>query len=238
MYFSPDRWEREVSPVFARLDTRVSDLLNAPIWTHAGSSHEINRDRWLQHGKDAAALAALYYLRYPAELPKGVPFEDVLFGFMIHDIGKPEVSGDAGIWHRRRADLTSEELSALQNHVATARDLLKRYEEVSGESLPAVTKEIIEQHHEKLDGSGNPWHLTGAEIAPASRLAVVVDQIISRCEPRAYHDRNYTLNEAFADVAKDAGRMYDGRVIGNLRHVFADNDHLLVPTLAWLGAWQ
>lgn len=238
MMFSVDQWDQVIAPLMTRIDERVQALLHAPIWAHDGISHEINRDRWLQHGKDEAAIAALYYLQYPEDLPKDTTLEDVLYGFVIHDIGKPEVSADPTIWHRKRSDLTVSELAALQNHVTAGVALLKRYEYISGQVLPRVAYDIVTTHHEKLDGSGNPYHISEDRISPPARLASVIDQVVSRSEPRAYHDRTYTIKEAMEEVAEGSGVQYDSAVVAKVKNIFVANMHLEIPTLTWLGSWR
>ncbi len=236
--FSPDHWDRTIAPMMARIDTRVGNLLRAPIWSHDGGLQDNSRERWFQHGKDEAAISALYYIHYPNDLPKDVKLEDILFGYAVHDIGKSEVSPDPTIWHRKRTDLTAPELAALQNHVTTAVTLLKRYEYISGETLPNVMYEIVTRHHEKLDGTGNPNHLIGDMLSPVVRLAAVIDQVVSRCEPRSYHDRSFTLKEAMEEVAKGSGTAYDPEVITKVRNLFMNDVHLQIPTLTWLGSWK
>jgi response regulator RpfG family c-di-GMP phosphodiesterase len=227
-----------IAPVLQHADDRIAKLLQAPIWRHKDNAHGMVRDRWLQHGRDEAAIASLYFLRYPGELPTDAVLDDVVLGLMIHDIGKPEVSDDPSIWRRRREELSPAELSALQSHVDTAKALLVRYEDVTGEALSPTVWDIVLQHHEKLDGSGNPNHLSGNAISKAGRLAGVIDQIVSRCEPRAYHDRVYTLREAFEETEQGADTLYDGQILRNLRKTFENNDHMEVPRLTWLGAWN
>lgn len=230
--------ERVIHPIMARVDGRVTALLNAPIWTHEGESHDMNRERWLQHGKDVAYVAALYFIDHPEALPKDASLELVLFGFVIHDIGKAEVSADPYVWHRKRSDLSLSELSALQSHVATGMELIDRYEYIhGGQALPQIVKDIVVKHHEKMDGSGNPRGLTATDLSPAVRLATIIDQVISRCEPRAYHDRTYTLREAFEEVSEGKGVAYDASILENLRAIFESGAHLEIPSLGWLGSF-
>lgn len=44
------------------------------------------------------------------------------------------------------------------------------------DDLPEVVKDIVSQHHERIDGSGYPKGLSGQDIEPLAQLAAVVDE--------------------------------------------------------------
>lgn len=51
---------------------------------------------------------------------------------------------------------------------------------------PWPIEEMIYQHHERLDGSGYPRHLTGDEILLEARVIAVADTFEAICHDRPY----------------------------------------------------
>ena len=85
---------------------------------------------------------------------------------LLHDIGK------LGISNRildKNGPLTAEERSEIERHPIYSREILDRVHVFSEFAAPAVL------HHEKLDGSGYPWHIRGEELETAARILTVVD---------------------------------------------------------------
>jgi DNA-binding CsgD family transcriptional regulator len=67
---------------------------------------------------------------------------------------------------------------------------------------------VAGQHHERLDGSGYPRGLTGADITPAGRLLAAADSYHARLEPRPHRpaqSAEQAANELRDDVR--AGRI-------------------------------
>lgn len=199
--------------------------------------------RWLRHGAMEAKLAELYLHVYPGELPENTRLQDVRLGFALHDIGKiPSrhslIAPD--IWGLSRKLLTSEEHEFMCHHVTEGLTRLDEYETryMQGSFFPPAVREILRYHHEKLDGSGRPFRIAGSDIPYLGRLAAVIDQTISRCEPRTYHSRRFSFKDAFYEVKCGMGIKYDTDIILLLEKIFEGDAHLEVPALCWLGKWD
>ena len=93
----------------------------------------------------------------------------------MHDIGKIEVSG--GIRHKKAA-LTQSEQEILKRHTLYGRKLIERVKAMNGQVL-----DIIEQHHEYLDGSGYPRGLKGDQISTLVRIVVITNLYDNLCNP-------------------------------------------------------
>lgn len=83
---------------------------------------------------------------------------------------------DVGMWTlpaeilEKNAALTDTEHEIVEQHVEQTLDLLS-----PADGWSAVTKTAVYQHHERLDGSGYPRHLTGPQIHAVGRLLAICD---------------------------------------------------------------
>ena len=106
---------------------------------------------------------------------------------LLHDIGKAAVP--VGILDKP-GPLDSGEWHLVQRHPLIAADVLQR-----SPALPAHLVRIAERHHERLDGSGYPQGLSGAQIDEPSLLCAIADVHTALTDRRAYRS---PLDEAAA----------------------------------------
>lgn len=239
---------RELAPIdtreleiFSALDDAKKQalaIMDAPIWKQSGGEHIVHRQSILRHGESEAYIAAMFYLVYPEHFPQTLRLGDLFLGFYIHDIGKTEAVDDPHVWQLRRHEIADEDLNGMQRHVQVGYEILLRYQKLTDIVLPQIVFDILLYHHEKLDGSGKPFGLKGSELPYIVRLAVIVDQIVARCEPRRYHDCIFTIADAFIDVQREAGMKYDAAILDDLQELFISNAHLEYPALQWIGPWR
>lgn len=85
---------------------------------------------------------------------------------LLHDIGKLGVSNRI---LDKDGPLTAEERRLVERHPLFSWEILCRVDAFRDFAEPASL------HHEKLDGSGYPWHRTGAGLEPAARILAVAD---------------------------------------------------------------
>ncbi|MBI3342585.1 HD domain-containing protein [Candidatus Gottesmanbacteria bacterium] len=212
-------------------------VVQSDMWAYDGPEHRANLLRWVRHGGHEARIALLYYTRYPGDLDPTFALQDVLLGLLLHDIGKVEAVDDPTVWERKMHEISPKHQDGIRQHVHVGIALLHRYEARSGRDLPTVVHDIVALHHEKLDGSGKPFGLSAEAIPPVVRLATVIDQILSRVEDRPYHDQSYSLRQAYEEVRAGSPALYDETILGNLKSIFEENQHLRYPDLQWLGVW-
>ena len=77
--------------------------------------------------------------------------------------------------------------------------------------------ETIRQMHERLDGTGYPGGLSGADLSLAGRILGVCDVFCARIEPRAYR-RGIDPQAALA-ILRQNDRRYDAKVVSALAAV-------------------
>jgi HD-GYP domain-containing protein (c-di-GMP phosphodiesterase class II) len=119
----------------------------------------------------------------------------------IHDLGKLAVPAE--ILEKQTA-LTKEEFDVVRTHTYHTDNILK-----SIRSFDTIRKWGA-LHHERLDGSGYPFHLTGKDLPTGSRIVSVADAFVALTENRPY--RNGLDQE---EVLMLLGRMVDNAALDN-----------------------
>lgn len=99
------------------------------------------------------------------------PYEVVL-GALLHDIGY------AGTINKARGKsvdgMTDMEKLLFENHIRFGMDYIKNH--ISSQTV----RDIIAMHHEYLDGSGFPAHLTSEHIPRHACIVMVVNEFINQ----------------------------------------------------------
>jgi HD-GYP domain-containing protein (c-di-GMP phosphodiesterase class II) len=86
---------------------------------------------------------------------------------MLHDLGKSLMPLDV---LNKPGKLTDEEFAIIRTHPARGHALL-----VEGKGASAGALDVCLHHHEKMDGSGYPHRLPGAQISLLARMGAVCD---------------------------------------------------------------
>ncbi len=95
----------------------------------------------------------------------------------LHDLGKLAVPAEI---IDKPARLNAREYHQVQHHAFHTRRLL--------EGMPALGPVIpwASEHHERLDGSGYPFHLAGRQLSLGSQVMAVADVFTALAERRPY----------------------------------------------------
>ncbi|MDF2866424.1 MAG: phosphohydrolase [Clostridia bacterium] len=95
----------------------------------------------------------------------------------IHDLGKLAVSNTI---LEKNGKLTVEEYNIIKSHTFHTYNVLSRIK-----SLKTIS-EYGSYHHEKLDGTGYPFHIKGRSMKLGSRILAVADIFTAIAEDRPY----------------------------------------------------
>jgi putative nucleotidyltransferase with HDIG domain len=126
---------------------------------------------------------------------------------LVHDIGKVGMP-DAILG--KHGPPTEEEWVEIRRHPDEGADVL------SGMGLMSLFPSVVEavrSHHERWDGSGYPNALEGARIPELARLVAIADSYDTMVTPR-YAMPAKRGSAARAELAREAGRLYDRRMVG------------------------
>jgi len=125
----------------------------------------------------------------------------------LHDLGKLVVPAEV---LERQGPLTSEEADTMRSHTYHTYSVLDSIGPFD------VIKTWAAYHHERLDGTGYPFHLSGKDLSPGARIMAVADVFTALTEDRAY--RSALSKEEAVSVLERVGRPgLDGDIIALLK---------------------
>lgn len=135
---------------------------------------------------------------------------DLGIGTILHDIGKTKVPIEI---LNKTTMLTDEEFGIMKLHPRCGYDILQKTDYVSERSA-----KIALQHHEKIDGTGYPYGLTGDKISTYAKIACISDVYDALVSDRVYR-RGFPPHEAYEIIMINSGKMLDE----NLVRIFKGN---------------
>jgi HD-GYP domain-containing protein (c-di-GMP phosphodiesterase class II) len=98
-------------------------------------------------------------------------------GLLVHDVGKLAVPPD--ILHKP-GRLTEQEMVVMKTHAHAGVELLRPAD------LSPLAVSVVRDHHERIDGSGYPEGLIGAQVQEFPRIAAVADVYDAVTSERIY----------------------------------------------------
>ena len=99
-------------------------------------------------------------------------------GGLLHDAGKISIPHEV---LNKPGRLTEAEFVVMKSHVTETIKFLN-----INPDIPKPVIIIAAQHHEKLDGTGYPFNLKGAELNDLARMASIVDVFSALTDRRVY----------------------------------------------------
>ena len=95
---------------------------------------------------------------------------------------------------------------------------------------------MVQQHHERLDGSGYPQGFAGEQIIGEARLLAVADGVEAMTSHRPYRPMLGIGGRALAELSEHGGVLYDAEIVDACIELFEDGYTLgefppeIVPT--------
>ena len=121
---------------------------------------------------------------------------------VLHDVGKihmdPMILGKPG-------PLDAEEKDLMQRHPELGFAMTRN-------RLDPRVSEAILYHHERFDGKGYPFGLTGQAIPILSRIVLVADAFDAMTSSRAYQPA-LPIDFAISEILRNAGTQFDPAVV-------------------------
>ncbi len=142
---------------------------------------------------------------------------------LLHDLGKLSVPNTI---LDKSGDLSTDERNHVQQHAVLTRQILARIK-----SFREIA-DIAGAHHEKLDGSGYPDHLTAKDLPIEARILAVADMYRALTEKRPYRP-GLTHRQVMRLLRSDTPKKLDPDVVDALEayHRISVRPHSSDPQL-------
>jgi len=131
---------------------------------------------------------------------------------LVHDIGKISVPAE---FLTKPGRLSKPEMEMIRCHPEDGYDILKDI------PFPWPIALFVEQHQERMDGSGYPLGLSGDEITIEARILAVADVVEAMASDRPYRPA-LGLQIALEEISKNSGKFYDPQVASACLRLFEE----------------
>jgi putative nucleotidyltransferase with HDIG domain len=149
----------------------------------------------------------------------GVDLEVLRRGALLHDIGTLAIPNEL---FSKRGALTPHERRRMQLHSEFGARLVSKWRDCR------TLAEIVEQHKERLDGSGYPRALKGEQIILEARIVGAAEAYVALTSDRP-HRKAYSHDDALRILRERTPSEYDADVVDALSVVAALRSASVVP---------
>lgn len=122
---------------------------------------------------------------------------------LLHDIGMIGVSED--ILNKTEA-LTLDEFEVIKKHVDYGVKILEDIKQLKN------VVEIIKYHHERFDGNGYPYKLSGEQIPLNAKIIAIADAYDSMVSKRSYRE-GLTHEDALRRIEEQSRQQFDPVIV-------------------------
>jgi len=130
-------------------------------------------------------------------------------GAALHDIGKIGIR-DSVLCKAGR--LTEDEWAHMRTHPVIGAEMLRSL------GFPEASVLVVEEHHERLNGTGYPRGLEGESISRAARIFAVADTFDAITRNRCYRaGAPYAV--ALHEIVDGSGHQFDPEVVGAFKSI-------------------
>ncbi|MER7347812.1 HD-GYP domain-containing protein [Streptomyces aurantiacus] len=129
--------------------------------------------------------------------------EVLRFAGILHDVGKLGVPTRL---LRKEGPLTAQERRVIELHPEYGHEMVR------GIGFLGEARAAVLHHHERIDGSGYPYGLTGTQIPESARVVAVADAFDAMTSTRSYR-RARPVPAAVAELERCAGAQFDAAMV-------------------------
>jgi len=136
--------------------------------------------------------------------------EGIRMAGLIHDIGKINIPAEI---LSKPGHLSEIQYSMVKIHPQVGCDILREIK------FPWPVAEIVQQHHERMNGSGYPEGRSGEEIILEARILAVADAVEAMSSHRPYRAA-HGIDRALEEISQHRGTLYDPEVVDACLRLF------------------
>ena len=131
--------------------------------------------------------------------------ELLMYASMMHDIGKIGIPDHVLL---KPGKLTEDEFGIIKKHPEIGAQIIGDHDA----EVLKMAKQIALTHHEKWDGQGYPYGLSGENIPIVGRVVAIADVFDALTCIRPYK-RAWSIESALELIVKEAGRHFDPALV-------------------------
>lgn len=162
--------DSEMEEIIFIADEIIYDIMSKPEVIYNLSTIRTKSESTYAHSLNVCALSVI--LAFKLKIPKE-KVREIAIGCLLHDIGFTYVTFDYK--NINIEECTKKEQKEIKKHVIYGYSAVEKMEWLS-----KTSRDIILSHHERMDGSGYPFRLSGSKISIGSKIAAVCDEFDSR----------------------------------------------------------
>lgn len=204
-------FEQPVKLVYDKLQEDVFTLTEY-LWQDMSRIKAVARRRHPEHSLPNHSVNSgylgllLHTLRLPGDYNKEQKnrqaFDRTALGLFLHDMGMSKVPP---FIRDKTKPLTPDERQKIQTHTLSGYEMIARLDI----KYPEV-ENCVNHHHERLDGTGYPQHLSGQGISDLGAVCAVADSFCAMTSTRPYAGAMEPM--AAAKALCDDGKRYSSEV--------------------------
>lgn len=141
---------------------------------------------------------------YADELTDG-KIETYMLTALLHDAGKIRIPQNIV---NKFGKYTKEEYEIMKTHPMEGRKILEEMPIIDDGSFNIIAKEMALYHHERWDGSGYPYGVSGEAIPLCARILGAADVLDALISPRLYKEP-MSIDEAMKFFAEEKGKSFE-----------------------------
>ena len=136
--------------------------------------------------------------------------EMIVQSAQLHDVGKISIREDI---LNKPGRLTPEEFDEIKKHTLIGGQIIEHIQERTTEQeFLKFTKSMAVSHHEKWDGTGYPYGLSGTDIPLEGRLMSIVDVYDALVSERPYK-KAFSHEEAVKIIKEGSGTQFEPALV-------------------------
>lgn len=131
--------------------------------------------------------------------------ETYMLTALLHDAGKIRIPQNIV---NKFGKYTKEEYEIMKTHPMEGRKILEEMPIIDDGSFNIIAKEMALYHHERWDGSGYPYGVSGEAIPLCARILGAADVLDALISPRLYKEP-MSIDEAMKFFAEEKGKSFE-----------------------------
>lgn len=137
--------------------------------------------------------------------------DNIIKAAPLHDIGKIKIPDNILL---KPGKLTDDEFTSMKKHTEYGVDIIRDIiSDVEDESYTKTAAEIALCHHERWDGSGYPYGMSGCAIPLSARIMAVADVFDALYAERCYKKPIRPVEKAMDILLQGRGTQFDAEIL-------------------------